>query len=125
MATKEILKKVGEGLRVEPVVKEFNLNSFDLNKLASDETIEAALGKNHLFDKAEIYALIGSLISKQANGEEGTLLNNGYANLFYTPSCVVYVFWFSDAELWNVIAWIRDDYDWHAGYRVFSPATSA
>lgn len=118
--TKEVLKKVAEGLKVEPVAKEFTLNSFDLTERLSDEKIEAALGENHLFERGEVYALIGSLIAKQPEGEEGVLLNNGNVNLFYTSSFVVYVYW-SDA-LWLVSTWRRGGSDWGAGDRVFSPA---
>jgi len=45
---------------------------------------------------------------------------DGYANLFYTPSCVVGVFWSGDG--WRVYAWERVGYAWYAGSRVFSPA---
>lgn len=122
MATKETLKKVGEGIEVKPLTKEFKLNSFDLVESLTGAEIEEALGENHLFfDRGEVYTLIGNLISKQANGEEGVLLNNGNANLFYTEKFVVYVYWSSFDGRWDVGTWGRDD-DWDAEDRVFSPA---
>lgn len=120
--TKEVLKKVGEDLKVEPVTKEFTLNSFDLTERLNDEKIEAALGENHLFDRGEVYALIGNLIAKQPKGEEGVLLNDGKANLFYTEAFVVGVGWDSHDSRWYVDSWHRDERGWDAGYRVFSPA---
>lgn len=50
---------------------------------------------------------------------------DGKFNLFYLPSCVVYVFWFSDYRYWVVRTWYRDGNSWDAGNRVFSPATGA
>lgn len=124
MSDREILKKFGEAIKVEPVTKEFTLNSFDLLESASDKEIEAALGENHLFEAGEVYTLIGNLVSKQSKGEEGALLANGYSNLFYISSCVVIVHWSSYGQGWYVYAW-RRSYYWRGGRRVFSPATKA
>ena len=65
--------------------------------------------------------VIASLIARQPKGEEGVLLNTGYANLFYTPSYVVYVFWHAGRRGWGVGTYERDDDGWRAGGRVFSP----
>lgn len=46
---------------------------------------------------------------------------DGYANIFYFPSCVVYVCW--DGDEWRVFAWDRVGRAWCAGARVFSPAS--
>lgn len=48
---------------------------------------------------------------------------DGYANLFYFPSCVVDVSWVSFGRGWDVHSWGRGDSAWDAGERVFSPAT--
>lgn len=48
--------------------------------------------------------------------------DDGYFNLFYLPSCVVFVRW--SGAGWSVYAWRRDDFRWYGSRRVFSPATS-
>lgn len=78
---------------------------------------------------------LAALLKKQPKGEEGSLLINGYANLFYVQSAgevvVVGVCWRSDRRQWLVCAYRLDGYRWSAGYRVFSatapgsPSTSA
>lgn len=102
---------------------EFKLMSADFAKNLLDEEIESALPKEHLFSETEVSALVASLISKQPKGEDGMLLNNGYANLFYTPAFVVGVGWGSGSSGWGVGTWLRDHYGWSEGVRVFSPAT--
>lgn len=113
--------------KAEPTKKEssFEVSSFELLKSSSDEKIEGSLPNDHLFSETDVCAIIASLIEKQPEGQEGTLLNNGYANLFYTFSHVVGVFWsFVDGE-WRVFAWRRGGRGWVDGLRVFSPATEA
>ena len=101
--------------------KEFKLNSFTLLTRASDEKIEKALGDNHMFSETDVCAILASLIEKQPNGEEGILLNTGYANLFYTSDRVVGVRWRGGG--WFVGGWRRRGYAWHGVGRVFSLAT--
>ena len=101
----------------------FKLNSFKLKKDSTDEEIENSLPKKHLFSETDVCAVISELISKQPNGEEGTLQNNGYANLFYIESCVVSVFWGSVRRYWDVGAWRRGGSQWRGDDRVFSPAS--
>ena len=98
------------------------VNCAELMRDLTDKEIELALPIDHLFDETEVCAVIAGLIASQPNGEEGALLNTGYANLFYTSSCVVYVYWYADYRGWHVNAWKRGDYGWGAGYQVFSPA---
>ncbi|MCX6739399.1 MAG: hypothetical protein NT098_05135, partial [Candidatus Parcubacteria bacterium] len=67
--------------------------------------------------------IIADIISRQPKGESGTLLNNGYANLFYVQAgasvFVVYVNWYGFE--WNVYDWSLDENDqWYDGFRVFS-----
>lgn len=104
---------------------EFKLSSSDLIERATDEEIELFLPKEHIFSESEICAIVAELIENQPNGEEGTLTNTGYANLFYTSSRVVSVDWRADFGLWHVSDWRRDDVSWDEGTRVFSPATDA
>lgn len=101
----------------------FKLNSFDLKEDAVDDKIESALPKNHLFSETKVCAVVASLIEKQPKGKDGILQNNGRANLFYTKDFVVGVRWRSVGGCWRVDTWQRDARAWHAGSRVFSPAT--
>lgn len=100
----------------------FKVNVDELGANLVDEEIENALPKTHLWDEGALCAVIAEILSKQQGGKEGDLLNNGYANLFYTSSCVVRVLWNADDREWRVNAWVRDRNRWHAGRRVFSPA---
>ncbi len=87
----------------------FSLGIADLAKDATDKKIEAALSGN-LFDESAMCAVIAQLIGQQPGGKKGTLLSNGYANLFYTSSCLVTVHW-DDVYSgeWRVITWQRGD----------------
>ena len=85
----------------------------------TDEKIETSLGGEHFFEETALCAIITDLIDKQPEGKEGVLLNNGYANLFYTV-CVVSVRWVSGYRRWDVRTWHRDGRRWLAGDRVFS-----
>jgi hypothetical protein len=71
------------------------LVSRELTKNAYDREISPELGENYIFDESEVCARIEQMISKQAGGTTGDLLNNGYANLFNIAGCVVYVYWFA------------------------------
>ncbi len=102
----------------------FRIERRDLIRDAKDSEVEGVL-TNHLFEESAVCAVIAELISKQPNGKAGTLLNNGYANLFYTSSCVVCVGWRVYYRGWGVRAWRRGDRRWNAGSHVFSPATAA
>lgn len=117
------LKSVLKDLKVDPIVKEFSVNSFDLVTRSSDEEIEKELGDNLLFSPGEVYSIIGSLISKQPKGKEGALLNNGQANIFYTEAFVLSVNRYPGLGAWGVYVWRRGDNRWSGGRRVFSPAT--
>lgn len=94
--------------------------SYDLTQNVYDREITPSLPKDYVFDESEVCARITTMIQKQPNGEEGDLLNNGYANLFYVAGCVVYVYWNADSRKWNVYAWRLDDVCWRADFRVFS-----
>jgi len=93
----------------------------DLSREMSDADIEKMVGPNHLFGDEQVCRTIARLIAAQEEGKEGELLNNGFANLFYTSSCVVFVNWSADDREWRVSAWRRGDSGWSAGLRVFSP----
>lgn len=120
---KVLSEKVGMAV-AEPMKQEVKVKFFDLLKYSSGQEIEAALGENHLFDVAGVYSVIGALISKQSQGEEGALLTTGSYNLFYTEKFVLSVHWRSGDGGWCVFCWGRD-WGWHDGTRVFSPETDA
>ncbi len=101
---------------------EMNISSFDLKKDSTDEEIEKSLPEKHIFSETEVCAVIAELIENQPKGKKGILQNTGYANLFYTPSRVVLVYW--RGSRWFVGAWNRG-FDWYVGLRVFSPATES
>ena len=94
-----------------------------LGRDASDAEIEAELGSAHLFEESALCALIAGLITAQPEGKVGPLLNNGYANLLFLPSCVVVVRWDTVSHEWSVLAWQRSVDRWRAGRPVFSPAS--
>lgn len=79
----------------------------------SDAEIESEL-KPGICGPADILAFL-------ENPPEGS--KDGYANLFYLPNCVVFVYWYSGGRDWIVGTWQRDDDGWLEGERVFSPAT--
>lgn len=125
---------VSEGFRELVVAKarpteagtKFALKPRSLGRNAADKEIEGELeemlGKSkHLFDETTVSAVVARLIDGQPTGESGPLLNNGYANLFYTASSVVCVHWYSDRRRWYVNTWRRDGPWWGAGRQVFSP----
>jgi hypothetical protein len=96
------------------------LRRFVLDRAATDDDIEAELGPNHLFTESEVCWIIVEMIEKQEGGAAGDLNNSGNANQFYTPSCVVFVYWLADDREWLVYTWGRDDFVWGAGDSVFS-----
>lgn len=104
-----------------PAGTTFKVKSFDLTVQLTDREIEDVLPKAHFFDEKQVCGTVAGLIAKQAIGEEGELLNNGFANLFYTGSCVVDVSWSAGVRGWDVDTWRRDVGRWSAGNRVFSP----
>lgn len=99
----------------------FRVESFDLTANLTDEKIEDFLPKAHFFDETKLCGTIAGLIARQPNGEVGELVNNGYANLFYTVSYVVLVRWDAGRRRWIVGTWRRGAFRWRAGRRVFSP----
>lgn len=83
--------------KVEKNVPAITLAAHQLTKASVDAPVLAELG-----DRAETsLAHLWELLTKQANGEAGVLLTNGYANIFYIKD--------ADGTLWAVLAF------WHAG----------
>jgi hypothetical protein len=106
--------------KVEKGVKPSTLTYGKLMKSAKDAVIILALGGE---EKAESSLVkIFHLTSLQPNGEEGTLLTNGWVNIFFVKDAkgilrTVRAYW-SDGE-WRLGAGPTPD-KWRAGYRVFS-----
>ena len=98
----------------------YNVAALELTHDLTDAEIETSLGGGHPFDETEVCAIIAVLIENQPKGKGDVLINNGYANLFYTSSCVVSVRWHAGNRSWHVGTWRRDDHRWNAGDRVFS-----
>lgn len=91
---------------------------------ASDKEVEDEMGgkkRLHLFTETEVSAIIAQLIACQAKGEQGPLLNNDYANLFFLDSCIVDVGWGSNYREWLVSTRQRGARRWSKGDQVFSP----
>jgi prepilin-type processing-associated H-X9-DG protein len=104
------------GDKVETNVPAATLSSYTLTCSSVDGPIKAELGENHetflswLFEKIEA----------QADGREGELLVNGYANIFYVDGRVVFAHWRAGRG-WHVSARVVTYPDsWSVGRRVFS-----
>ncbi|KKU94116.1 MAG: hypothetical protein UY26_C0003G0267 [Candidatus Jorgensenbacteria bacterium GW2011_GWA1_48_13] len=102
-----------------------------LTKGMYDSEILSGLGHPTPFSPTEFAAVIRDLISKQSRGEEGLLLTNGYANIFYVqlPAgaggedarvVAVRVTWNAGDDDWHLDAYGLDDDGWGDGVCVFS-----
>lgn len=111
----------GDGKTEDPI-SEQTLRYHKLRKASVDGQIITELGGE---EKSETTLKeMFSLMEKQKNGEDGVLLNNGYANIFYIRDQngvlrAVHVHW--DGGGWYVDAYsVEDPYGWGDGYQVFS-----
>ena len=108
--------------KVEEDVPKATLTVSKLTNASLDAPILTELG-----DRAESkLAWLFELIEKQSKGEDGILLTNGYANIFYVLDAdgnlwAVYAYWYSDCRDWSVEAYSVERPDrWNAGNQVFS-----
>jgi hypothetical protein len=91
----------------------------------NDTEVCKELGDNYVFEASEGGVVIAEMINRQPNGEDGDLVNDGKANIFYVHGkdvevFAVYVYWHAGVRSWFVHASRLDDYRWNAGYRAFS-----
>ncbi len=107
--------------------KKFNKASFrTLNKLTTGNELLEKYPKD-VWDLTDLCVWLAMKIIKQQKGQKGTLLNNGYANLFlvkgeYEKVFVVYVYWSSVSQKWYLIACSLGS-EWESGRRFFSKPT--
>lgn len=110
---------------VEPISQSV-LNCHKLRKGSVDGPIITELGGEAKAETtlAEMFALM----EMQANGEDGALLTNGYANIFYIRDingvlCAVFCFWLGNS--WDVLAdSVVPPGVWLGGRQVFSRNSS-
>jgi hypothetical protein len=108
--------------KIEDQITEQTLRYGKLCKESADAPIIAELGGEEKSEttRTEMY----SLMEKQKNGEDGVLLNNGYANIFYIRDAggvlrAVDVGWRDGG--WRVRAYpVEDPRRWSDGDQVFS-----
>ena len=126
MTLKQFFKK-RDGLWVSSTVQEMaqkakkvkvpDHQTYDLPMEMTDREIVEKTGE---FTESEALGLIQSLIERDTDGEDGVLLKNGYANLFYVKGGpVVFVLWHAGYRLWSVNDWLRGAYRWPRGHRAF------
>lgn len=86
-----------------------------LQRNMTDAEIENEITKGQYASLGDVLAVLDST---------DPVFKDGNWNLFYFPSCVVDVDWYSGDRGWHVGAWDRGGSGWNAGGRVLSPATS-
>ena len=105
-----------------------SLDSFDLTENMLDSQILPELGNPPLSKMSELVPSVVALVKEQSNGEDGTLLTNGYANIFYGLSdedgrmLVLCVFRYGGGWRWRCLE-LGEFGEWSSGRRVFSQAT--
>jgi len=108
---------------------ETSIGYADLAQAASDVEIGGELSEGYVFEDVDtLLTHLATLIEGQWGGKSGTLLNNGYANIFYVKVngevFAVNVYWSAVSRGWHCYARRLGDGRWNAGRRVFS-ATAA
>ncbi len=115
---------LSNGGKIEENLAESKLRAYKLKKDSVDGLIIAELGGEEAAETT--VAEMVALMRRQGRGQQGILLTNGYANIFYIRDAkgvllAVYCCWLSDYGRWYVVANpIKDPGAWRAGDRVFS-----
>lgn len=116
--------KTNFGTKTENGVTAQNLRIHRLRKYSVDAPIIAELGGEELIETN--LATMWEMMKKQGHGEQGDLLVNGYANIFYIRDSAgalwaVDCSWYSFNGDWNVHAYpVANPYRWIEGDQVFS-----
>ena len=108
---------------------EATLGYANLAQAVNDAGIGGELPEGYVFENIDAFLVhLATLIKGQWDGKSGTLLNNGYVNIFYVrvngEVFAVHVYWHADSREWHCRADRLDDFRWDAGDQVFS-ATAA
>jgi hypothetical protein len=111
--------------KTERILLPSHIPSLTLHKNMNDTEVCKELGDNYVFEATEGGVVIAEMINRQPNGEDGDLVNDGKANIFYVHGKDVEVFavhvsWDAGVREWNVRAYRLDDDRWPAGHRAFS-----
>jgi hypothetical protein len=110
--------------RTEPEVAETVVRVLRLLRPCVDGPIIAYLGGEQVVTTT--WGQMYEMMRRQGRGQEGDLLVNGSANIFYIPDIegqlwAVYCSWDSGYRFWDVGAYpISNPYTWFAGCQVFS-----
>jgi len=109
---------------VEPEVAEATLRVHTLTKASVDGPIIAELGGEEVITTT--WGQMHKMMWRQGRGQQGTLLTNGYANIFYIRCSdgavwAVGCHWLSVCGDWDVGAYpITFPYWWNVGYLIVS-----
>ena len=115
----------GDG-KVEEPIPEMVLDYAKLLRSSKDGSVITSLGGEKVVE-AKLSSIL-CLMSQQEKGQDGTLITNGYANIFYVEDIngalrAVRVVWEGDG--WGVSACsVEGPYGWLVGFRVFSRKSS-
>ena len=92
--------------KVEQRIPSAEVRVYKLTNGSVDAEIISELGETHEIYLADLHAML----ERQPNGEDGPLLTNGLANIFYVRAkdgslWAVYVHWFLGSDGWYVNAY--------------------
>lgn len=113
----------GDG-KLETDVAEATLRVHRLVKSSADAPIIAELGGEEVAETTLAYMF--ELMKRQNRGQDGVLLTNGWANIFYIRDAkgvlwAVFCNWYSGYRYWYVEAVpVTDPNRWYDGYQVIS-----
>ncbi|MFH1909698.1 MAG: hypothetical protein ABIJ72_00690 [bacterium] len=105
--------------RLEPEEAQATIRVHELCQPSVDGPILAELGENIKTGLNRMF----QMMEKQGRGQEGDLLVNGRANIFYVEGTVwaAYCYWSSGYDYWLVSAYpVTYPSTWNAGHQVFS-----